>query len=74
MNNLSIWQKVEHYQQAASQQKRNDLLYQIGISLQIFTPREVMQITKRGGKLTEQHKQRVLGYIAVYFDLNLDEI
>lgn len=52
MNNLSIWQKVEHYQQAASQQKRNDLLYQIGISLQIFTPREVMQIAKRGGKLT----------------------
>lgn len=74
MTNLSIWQFVERYQQAASQQERDDLLYQIGISLQIFTPREVMQIAKRGGKLTEQHKQQVLGYIAVYFDLKLDEI
>lgn len=69
-----FYQQVERYKQATSQQERNALLYQIEISLQIFTPREVMQIAKRGGKLTEQHKQQVLGYIAVYFDLKLDEI
>lgn len=74
MNKLSIWQNVERYQQAASQQERNDLLYLIGISVQIFTPREVTQIAEQGGKLTEQHEQQVLGYIAVYFNLNLDEI
>ncbi len=74
MNKLSTWQKVERYQQAANQQERNDLLYQIGISLQIFTPREVTQIAEQCGKLTEEHRQRVLGYIAVYFDLNLDKI
>ena len=74
MNKLSIWQIVERYQQAASPQEQNDLLYQIGIGLQIFTPREVTQIAEQCGRLTEEHKQQVLGYIAVYFNLNLDEI
>jgi hypothetical protein len=62
---------MEHYQKAKSQPERDDLLYQIGVSSEIFTVRELAQIAERGGELSNQQRQRVLGYIEVYLNLNL---
>ena len=71
MNIQSVWKQVERYQKAISQQERDDLLYQIGIALNIFTPREVERIILQDRKLTDEQKQLVLGFIEVYFQLNL---
>lgn len=66
-----VLKQVERYQKATSQQERDKLLYQIATSYQIFTLREVDQIAKRGGKLSEEQRQRVLGFVEVYFNLDL---
>lgn len=71
MDTHSVRKLVERYQKATSQQKRDDLLYQIAISSKLFTDREVAQIAEREGKLSEQQRQRVLGYVEVYFNLDL---
>lgn len=72
MDSASVLKQVERYQKATTQQERNDLLYQIGISSKLFTVREVDQIGDRGGKISDEQRQRVLGYIEVYFNLDLD--
>ena len=66
-----VLKQVEHYQKATSQQERDALLYQIGISSKLFTVREVALLAARGGKLSEDQRQRVLGYVEVYFNLDL---
>lgn len=66
-----VLKQVERYQKATSQQERDKLLYQIATSYQIFTLREVDQIAKRGGKLSDEQRQRVLGFVEVYFNLDL---
>lgn len=72
MDSDSVLKQVERYQKATSQQERDELLYQIGISLKLFAAREVNQIVECGGKLDDEQRQRVLGYIEVYFNLDLD--
>jgi hypothetical protein len=72
MDSNPVIKQVERYQKATTQQERDELLYQIGISSKLFTVREVNQITGRGGKLAEEQRQRVLGYVEVYFNLDLD--
>jgi len=72
MDSDSVLKQVECYQKATSQQERDELLYQIGISSKLFTVREVNQIAERGGKLYDEQRQRVLGYVEVYFNLDLD--
>jgi hypothetical protein len=72
MDSDSVLKQVERYQKATSQQERDELLYQIGISSKLFTVREVNQIAERGGKLYDEQRQRVLGYVEVYFNLDLD--
>lgn len=72
MDTNPVLKQVERYQKATTQQERDQLLYQIGISSKLFTVREVNQIAERGGKLTEEQRQRVLGYVEVYFNLDLD--
>lgn len=74
MDSYSVVKQVELYQKATSQQERDNLLYQIGISSKLFTVREVTQFAERGGKLSEQQRQRVLGFIEVYFNLDLGGI
>ena len=66
-----VLKQVERYQKATSQRERDELLYQIATSYQIFTLREVDQIAKRGGKLSDEQRQRVLGFVEVYFNLDL---
>ncbi len=68
----NVVKQVEHYQKATTQQERDQLLYQIGISAKLFTVRELNQVVERGGKLFEGQRQRVLGYIEVYCNLDLD--
>ncbi|MBV8885430.1 MAG: hypothetical protein JO235_15745 [Chroococcidiopsidaceae cyanobacterium CP_BM_RX_35] len=70
MDSDYVLQLVERYQKVASQQERNDLLYQIAFSSQIFTTREMGQIAERGGKLSEQQRQLLLGFLEVYFNLD----
>lgn len=72
MDSNPVLKQVERYQKATTQQERDQLLYQIGISSKLFTVREVNQIAERGGKLSEAQRQRVLGYVEVYFNLDLD--
>ena len=72
MDSDSVLKQVERYQKATSQQERDDLLYQIAISSKLFTVRDVAQIAERGGELSEEQRQRVLGYVEVYFNLDLD--
>ena len=72
MDSNPVLKQVERYQKATTQQERDELLYQIGISSKLFTVREVNQIVGRGGKLSEEQRQRVLGYVEVYFNLDLD--
>jgi hypothetical protein len=72
MDSNPVLKQVERYQKATTQQERDELLYQIGISSKLFTVREVNQIAGRGGKLFEEQRQRVLGYVEVYFNLDLD--
>ena len=74
MDTHSALQQVERYQKATSQQERDKILYQIGIGWKLFTVREVTQIAERGGKLSEQQRQRVLGFVEVYFNLDLGRI
>lgn len=74
MDSHSVLKQVERYQKATSQQERDDLLYQIAISSKLFTVREVNQIAERGGELSEEQRQRVLGYVEVYFNLDLGGI
>lgn len=74
MDPHSVLKQVERYQKATSQQERDDLLYQIAISSKLFTVRDVAQIAERGGELSEEQRQRVLGYVEVYFNLNLGGI
>lgn len=62
---------MEHYQKATSQPERDDFLYQIGRGSEIFTVRDLAQIAERGGKLSEQQRQRLLGFFEVYFNLDL---
>ncbi len=71
MDTHSVLKLVKRYQQATSQQERDELLYQIAISSKLFTDRELAQIAERGGKLSEHQRQRVLGYVEVYFNLDL---
>lgn len=71
MDSLSVRKHVEHYQKATSQPERDDLLYQIGLRAEIFTVRELAEIAERGGELSNQQRQRVLGYVEVYLNLNL---
>ena len=72
MDSDSVLKQVECYQKATNQQERDELLYKIGISSKLFTVREVNQIAERGGKLYDEQRQRVLGYVEVYFNLDLD--
>lgn len=72
MDNNPVLRQVERYQKVTTQRERDELLYQIGISSKLFTVREVNQIAERGGKLSEEQRQRVLGYVEVYFNLDLD--
>ena len=72
MDTRSVLKQVECYQKATNQQERDDLLYQIGISSELFTIRELDRIAKCGGQLADEQRQRVLGYIEVYFNLDLD--
>ena len=74
MDPHSVLKQVERYQKATSQQERDDLLYQIAISSKLFTVRDVAQIAERGGELSEEQRQRVLGYVEVYFNLDLGGI
>jgi len=62
---------VERYQKATSQRERNDLLDEIALGSEIFTVREMKQITARGGKLSEELRQRLIGFVEVYFNLDL---
>ncbi|HEY9845498.1 MAG TPA: hypothetical protein V6D03_04810 [Candidatus Caenarcaniphilales bacterium] len=71
MNRDAVLKKVERYQTATSQQERDNLLYQVALSSNIFTAREIAQIAERRGTLSEQQRQRVLGYVEVYFNLDL---
>ena len=72
MDSNPVLKQVERYQKATTRQERDELLYKIGISSQLFPVREVNQIAERGGKLSEEQRQRVLGYVEVYFNLDLD--
>ena len=72
IDRYSVLQQIERYQKATSQQERDQLLYQIALSAEIFTTRELERIAKRGGMANEQ-RQVVLGYLEVYFNLNLNE-
>lgn len=74
MDRQSVLKQIDRYQKATSQQERDDLLYQIAISAKLFTAREVEQITKRGGRLLEEQRQRVLGYVEAYCNLDLGDI
>lgn len=71
MDSNPVLKQVKRYQKATTQQERDELLYQIGISSKLFTVREVNQIAERG-RISEAQRQRVLGYIEVYFNLDLD--
>lgn len=62
---------IERYQKATSQAERNDLLDEIALGSEIFTVREMKQITARGGKLSEELRQRLIGFVEVYFNLDL---
>ncbi len=72
MDTNPVLKQVERYQKATTQQERDELLYQIGISAKLFTVREVNQIAERGENLSEEQRQRVLGYAEVYCNLDLD--
>ena len=72
MDSNPVLKQVERYQKATTQQERDDLLYKIGTSSKLFTVRDVNQITESGKKLSEEQRQRVLGYVEVYFNLDLD--
>ena len=74
MDTHSVMKQIERYQKATSQQERDDILYQIAIGSKLFTAREVAQIAERGGKLFQEQRQRVLGYVEVYCDLDLGGI
>jgi ABC-type transport system involved in cytochrome bd biosynthesis fused ATPase/permease subunit len=69
---INVLKQVEHYQKATTQQERDQLLYQIGLSAKLFTVRELNQVVEHGRKLSEGQRQRVLGYIEVYCNLDLD--
>ena len=71
MDRAAIAEQVERYQKAIGQQERNNCLYQIAISLNLLRAIEVEQITRRNGALSEEQRQRVLGFIEVYFGLDL---
>jgi len=71
MDRDAIREQVIFYRKATSQQERNDCLYQIAISLNLLRAIEVEQITRRNGALSEEQRQRVLGFIEVYFGLDL---
>ena len=72
MDSNPVLKQVERYQKATTQQERDDLLYKIGTSSKLFNVRDVNQITESGKKLSEEQRQRVLGYVEVYFNLDLD--
>jgi len=72
MDTRSVLKQVERYQKVTNQQEQDDLLYQIGISSELFTTRELNRIAKCGEQLADEQRQRVLGYIEVYFNLDLD--
>jgi len=71
MDRAVIREQVKRYQKAISQQERDDCLYQIAISSNLLRVIEVEQITRRNGALSEEQRQRVLGFIEVYFGLDL---
>lgn len=72
MDSTFVLKQVERYQKVTTQQERDELLYEIGISSKLFTVREVSQTSDRGGKLSDEQRQRVLGYVEVYFNIDLD--
>ncbi len=55
-------QQVKRYQNTTSQQERDELLYQIALSAEIFTTRELQRIAERGG-IADEQRQVVLGYL-----------
>lgn len=74
MDKHSVLKQVELYQKATSQQEKDEILYQIAISAKLFSVREEGQITARSGRLSENQRQRVLGYAEAYCNLKLGEI
>jgi len=63
--------QVERYQKATNQQERDECLYQIAVRLKLLRDIEIHQIAHRGGTLAEEQRQRVLGFVEVYFGLDL---
>lgn len=74
MDTAVIQEQVIFYQKATSQQERDDCLYQIAISSNLLRAIEVEQITRRKEALSEEQRQRVLGFIEVYFGLDLGSV
>jgi len=71
MNRQAVLLQVERYQKATSQQERDECLYQIAVRLKLLRDIEIYQIARRGGALAEEQRQRVLGFLEVYFGLDL---